>query len=253
MNALILTQKDNYLIIEMNQGKVNAIEHNLASDLQQAFTDANNNPDVKGVILTGRPHCFSAGLDVAFLATATIEELKDFWRAYMGALRAMVLLEKPFVAALTGYAPAGATIFALCADYRIMGKGEKHKIGMNEFNMSLQIPQMLSDVYAVQLGERMAWKTVQQAALFNSDEALEIGLVDESLEVEEVFPRAEKYLKRLMNVYLPVYKKTKRNLTKKLREVVNQDIEALVEEIAEDAQDPRAKQMAQMFAATLKK
>ena len=37
-------------------------------------------------------------------------------------LKAMVHYSKPFVCAITGFAPAGGTILTLCADYRIMAK-----------------------------------------------------------------------------------------------------------------------------------
>ena len=121
----------------------------------------------------------------------------------------MVRFSKPFVCAITGFAPAGGTIYALCADYRVMARGEKHVMGMHEFKMSMQIPEMLCDIYTYVLGEEQAWKFIQNARLFNSDEALKIGLVHQSEEVEAVEPEAEKQLLKLMRVYAPVYKKSK--------------------------------------------
>ena len=71
-----------------------------------------------------------------------------------------------------------------------------------EFKLQMQIPEMLCDVYAYHLGEIRAWKAVQNAELFNSDQALAVGLVDESVEVEEVMARAEKHLKKQMKILL---------------------------------------------------
>ena len=198
-----MIRKSNYAIVEINNGKVNAINESLGRDLIEAFGQLEEDDDIKGVILAGRPHCFSAGLDIVSLAQSDREGGKNFWRAYLGAVQCMIRFPKPLVCAITGYAPAGATILTLCADYRVMGKGAKHRIGMHEFKMSMLIPELLCDVYAYHLGEKVAWKAVQEAKLFSSDEALAMGLVDESVEVEEVVERAEKHLKKMMNVYLP--------------------------------------------------
>lgn len=253
MTSINVEYKANYAIVKIDNGKVNAINNPLAQDLRDIFLELEQKEEVKGVILSGRPHCFSAGLDVMNLAEGGVEGAEKFWKLYLGALQAMVRFSKPFVCAITGFAPAGATILTLCADYRIMGKGEKHRIGMNEFNMSLLIPEMLSDIYAYQLGERQAWNAVQNIKLFNSDEAMAIGLVDESVEVEEVLERAEKKLKRLMNVYLPVYSQTKANLRKGLLKIVDRDIEKMVAVILENVKDPATQMMIEMFKASLKK
>ena len=253
METLNIIRKSNYAIVEINNGKVNAINESLGRDLIESFGQLEEDDDIKGVILTGRPHCFSAGLDIVSLAQADREGGKDFWRAYLGAVQSMIRFPKPLVCAITGYAPAGATILTLCADYRVMAKGDKHKIGMHEFRMSMLIPEMMSDVYAYHLGEKQAWKAVQQARLFSSDEALEIGLVDESVEVEEVLGRAEKHLKKVMGVYLPVYAKSKEYFRKALLKLVDRPIEPMIETIAEGYDDPFVKQSMSMFLMSLKK
>lgn len=253
MNTIKIEYKDNYAIVELDNGKVNAISSELSGDLAKAFTELEKNEKVKGVILTGRPHGFSAGLDVVDLVSGGAEGSRKFWVNYHDALQAMVNFSKPFVCAITGYAPAGATIFTLCADYRIMGKGPKHVMGMHEFKMSLQIPEMLCDIYAYYMGEKEAWAAVQKAQLFNSDEALVAGLVNESVEVEEVLPRAIKHLKKQMNVYLPVFQETKQYMRRGLLAIVNKDTAPYVQAMVDNAEKPATKMMVEMFLASLKK
>lgn len=253
MKSLKLTINNNYAVVQIDHGKVNAIDTTLASELLQTFQELAENDEVKGVLLTGRPHCFSAGLNIMSLASGGIEGVKTFWGNYLRALQMMVRFPKPLVCAITGYAPAGATILTLCADYRIMGKGEKHVIGMHEFKMSMQIPELLCDIFAYHLGEKLAWELVQKAALLNSDEALEIGLVNESVEVDEVMERAEKALKKRIGVYGPVYQKSKNYFRKGLLKLVDRDIDAMVEVIAEDMADPFVMKSIEMFLTGLKK
>jgi len=212
--------KENYAIVQLNNGKVNAINTPLLKDLKQTFEALEKDESIKGAILAGRPNVFSAGLDVMSLATMNEEQMVDFWESYMYVMQALVSFSKPLVSAITGYAPAGATILILCTDYRVMGKGAKHVVGMHEFKMHMQIPEMLCDVYAYHLGELKAWKYVQQARLFNSDEALVEGLVDESVEVEEVMERAEKHLKKQIHVFHKVFSQSKKWFRKELSKVV---------------------------------
>ncbi len=253
MNTLKIERKGDYVIVELNNGKVNAINAELTKDLHTAFSELEQDETVKGAILAGRPGCFSAGMDVQAMATADLEGTKDLWRSYMIALRTMVHFSKPLVCAMTGYAPAGATILTLCADYRIMAKGAKHRVGMHEFKMSMVIPRMLANMYAYQLGETVAWEAVQNARLYTSDEAVTIGLVHESVEEAEVLPRAEQQLKKMLNVYLPTYQASKAMFRKGLHAIVDQDIDALTEEVAKSWDDPFTRQTMQLFLASLKR
>ncbi len=253
MKTLNISDDKGVRQILIDHGKVNAIDTQMLLDLNEAFIAAANNEEVKGILLTGRPNCFSAGLDVAHLATIGVDGCKEFWRQYLMLLQHMVRYPKPFVCAITGYAPAGATIFALCADYRVMGQGPKHKIGMHEFRMSMQIPELLCDIYAYHAGKRQAWENIQQARLLSSDEALAEGLINESVPVDEVLERANKHMALVQKVYAPAFIKTKRYLRRELLSIVDRDIDAMIEEIAADWSDPFVQQGLQMFAASLKK
>lgn len=252
MDTLNLEYKKDYVIVQIDNGKVNGITTQLLAELKDVFQKFETDDGVKGVILAGRPHCFCAGIDIVSIAKSTPQDMVVFWREFLGALQAMIRLSKPYVCAVTGYAPAGGTILACTGDYRIMGKGDKHKIGMHEFKMSLQIPECLSDIYAYTIGEKQAWEAVQKAKLFSSDEALAIGLVNESVAVEEVLPRAEKYLKKQMAVYDKVYRKSKKYFRKGLLKAVDFDIEERIPAIVSDYNDPKLKMMMEMFLASLK-
>ena len=253
VNTLKIHKKKGYIVVELDNGKVNALDTQIWKDLRETFRDLDKDNSVKGVILSGRPHCFSAGLDVMHLGQLDLEGLKLFWREALGALQTIVRFSKPLVGAVTGYAPAGATILALTTDYRIMGRGDKHVIGMHEFKMSMQIPEMLCDIYAYHMGEKEAWVAVQNAKWHNSDEAVSVGLVNESVEVDEVMGKAEKYIQKLIGVYGPVFQKSKEYLRRGLLKVVDINIEDHVAEIAKQADDPFVKQSMEMFLASLKK
>lgn len=252
--TLKVSTRDDYVIVQLDNGKVNAINTPLLKDLKAVFKDLDQDKDVKGVLLAGRPHGFSAGLDVVSLAKLEEAGHLDFWETYMEVMQLMVGFSKPLVCAITGYAPAGATILTLCTDYRVMGKGAKHVLGMHEFKLQMQIPELLCDVYAYYLGEVKAWNAIQQSRLFNSDEALAVGLVDESVEVEAVLPRAEKHLKSQIRIYNKVFHQSKKYFRKGLyKMVMDRDIKALAREQVAFSSDPYLTGMVKAFVHSLKK
>lgn len=252
METIKIEYKENYAIVQLDNGKVNAIDTKLSKELAETFRALETNDAIKGVILTGRPHGFSAGLDVLSMAGG-VKTATEFWTYHLDMLQVLVRFPKPFVCAITGYAPAGGTILACCADYRIMGKGEKHVIGMHEFKMSLPIPELLSRIYAYTIGERQAWKAVMNAQLFQAEAAQKIGLVDEVAEVEAVLPLAEKRLKKYMKVYLPMFAKTKRYLRRELLEAVDLKVEDMLPEILADFNDKEFVQYVAAFLQSLKR
>jgi len=251
--TLKIEKKENFAIVRLDNGKVNAINTALLEDLKTTFSALANDDKVRGLILSGKPHAFSAGLDVMGLATMNEEQMIEFWISYMEVMQMLVTFPKPLVSAITGYAPAGATILVLCTDYRVMGKGAKHVLGMHEFKMQMQIPEMLCDVYAYHLGELKAWKYIQQARLFNSDEALAAGLVDESVEVEVVLERAEKHLKKQIEVYHKVFQMSKKIFRRKLVDIVtSRDLAKLARETVEFNKDPQLQAKVMEFMMSLR-
>lgn len=250
--TLHVSINDRLATVTLDSGKVNAITTQLSRDLETAFLDLGGNDEVEGVVLAGKPNCFCAGLDVKLLATSDRDGLREFFATYLSALQTLVRFEKPLVAAVTGFAPAGGTIIALTADYRIMAQGPKHTVGMNEFNMSLQIPKMMGDIFAYYVGEATAWKNVQQARMYTAEEALPLGLVDEALDGEQVLPRAQEYCRQLMQVHPPVFQRTKRYLRRGLLAAVDHEVTAMVDVIEEDFDDPKFEQMMQLFVASLR-
>lgn len=250
--TLNISKTEGLATVTLDNGKVNAINTQLSRDLESAFLDLDGDDYISGVVLAGKRDCFCAGLDIKMLATSDEKQLKEFFSAYLSALQTMVRFDKPLVAAMTGYAPAGGTIIALTADYRIMARGAKHTVGMNEFNMSLQIPRMMADVYAYYRGEAAAWADIQHARMYTAEQAVTAGLVNEAADGNQVLAKAEAHCRQLMKVHYPVFKRTKRYLRRGLNETIKHGVNEMVDTIGEDFKDPAFKKMTATFVASLK-
>ncbi len=250
--TIIIHNREGYAIIQLNNGKVNVLNKAITDEVSAALSEMKMDDSIKGIIISGRPHCFCAGLDVVALATGGDEYVRDFWRSNFQMMLDLIHFPKPVVCAITGFAPAAGTILALCSDYRIMGKGDKHVLGMNEFKMSLSIPELYCDIYAYALGEDRAFALMQQAALYNSDIALDLGLIHESIEVDHVLNRAEEYMAQILQVDTDAFIET-RNLTKKgLVKHTAADMPRWMEAIEKSMLSPKTKQKFDFFMASLK-
>jgi len=249
---LITTIENNIAIVQLNNGKVNAISHQLVKELKESFLSLTENSSVNGVILTGHTGAFSAGLDVVEQAQMNEKETHAFWVDYYGALQAMVRYPKPFVCAITGFAPAGGTILTLCADYRIMAEEPKHVIGMHEFKLSMIVPELMMDLWCYTLGEQKAFQALQNAKLFTAQEALEENIVQAIAPADQVLSLAKKHLAKCLEVYGPVYIESKRLARKQLLALVDRDLDQMASEFIATGKDPELKRRVQAFAAQLK-
>ena len=171
---------------------------------------------------------------------------------YYSALQAMVRYPKPFVCAITGFAPAGGTILTLCADYRIMAQEPKHVIGMHEFKLSMIVPELMMDLWCYTLGEQKAFQALQNAKLFSAQEALEENIVQAIAPADQVLALAKKHLEKCLLVYGPVYIESKRLARKKLLALVDRDLDQMASEFVATGKDPDLKKRVQAFATQLK-
>ena len=89
--------------------------------------------------------------------------------------------------------------------------------------------------------------------LYTSDQALEVGLVNESVAVESVLERSELYLQKMLSIHTPVFTETKRSLRKNLLKLVDLDFTQLVEDVIDNLSDPFTQQVIQEFKNNLKK
>jgi enoyl-CoA hydratase/carnithine racemase len=141
------------------------------------------------VVLSGPPGRFSGGLDVPELLKLAEPALRQLWQEFFGLLRDLAASPVPTVAALTGHSPAGGTLLAIFTDYRIMAEGP-YKLGLNEVQVGLPVPEVLVRSLAYLVGTRQAARLAVGGLLLDPGEALRVGLIDEIAPAEEVLPRA---------------------------------------------------------------
>jgi len=194
--------------VTLNRPEVmNAINDELPVELAAAVARADADPGVHVIVLSGRGPAFCAGYDLSFYAEgngsgqATQEmpwdPIKDYsfmWantQHFMALWRAM----KPVVCKVQGFAVAGGSDIALCADMTIMG--ESAQIGYMPARV-WGCPTTAMWVY--RLGAERAKRMLFTGDRITGREAADMGLVLEAVPDEALDDRVEELAARMASV-----------------------------------------------------
>jgi enoyl-CoA hydratase/carnithine racemase len=125
--TLKTTLDDGILLVEMNRPeRRNALDETLQGELLEVFEAVATNPEVRGVILTGRGEAFSAGGDLSrFERDWNPAEFRVQSHELSRLIGAIERLEKPVVAAINGLATGAGTQLALSCDLRVASENAR--------------------------------------------------------------------------------------------------------------------------------
>jgi enoyl-CoA hydratase/carnithine racemase len=186
--------------LRLARAPVNALDPSLCQALVAAIR-AGVEGGAQGLVLSGGPKVFSAGMDVPFLLSLGDDRaaLTAAWEAFFAAARALAACPIPVAAAIAGHAPAGGCVLALCCDYRVMASGP-FRIGLNETQVGLVAPEGVQYLLRRLTGPHRAERLLVAGELVDADTALALGLVDELADVDQVVPRARAWLEPLLQL-----------------------------------------------------
>jgi enoyl-CoA hydratase/carnithine racemase len=208
-NAIEVERERGLLTLRLNRPeKKNALTRAMYSHLAEALKQADADPEINAVLITGSAECFTAGNDIA-----------DFIQQPPGNLDSPVfhfmlnLLEcrKPVIAAVAGAAVGIGTTMLLHCDLVYVSRDARLRmpfvnLGLcPEFGSSLILPRMLGHAKAAELlllgegfsGEQAAQWGIATEAL-GSGEATLAKAREMALRFESLPPEAVRVSKQLM-------------------------------------------------------
>ncbi|MCQ2969705.1 MAG: short-chain-enoyl-CoA hydratase [Clostridium sp.] len=189
-NNVLLKKEDNIAIVTINRPKaLNALNSETLKELNTIIEDLENDKNIYCVILNGSG-------EKSFVAGADIEEMKDldskggkeFGLLGNKVFRRLENLNKPVIAAISGFALGGGCELAMACDIRIAS--EKAKFSQPEAGLGItpgfggtqRLPRLI--------GEGKAKELIYTCAMVNADEALSIGLVNKVVPLEKLMDEA---------------------------------------------------------------
>jgi enoyl-CoA hydratase/carnithine racemase len=184
---------EDVLELRLERPPANALSPELIAALEERVRRAPAR-GVRGLVLSGRPGMFSAGLDVPLFLGLDRPGARAAWRGFLDLMRALSETPLPLACAVTGHAPAGGCVLALCCHWRVMARGSS-RIGLNEVAVGVRVPEPIWAAARQAVGPRIAERMCTGAELFEAERALALGLVDELAPPEEVVPRAREWVR----------------------------------------------------------
>jgi enoyl-CoA hydratase len=172
----------------------NTLTRQVCREIASAATELGERDDVTVVIVFGGHEIFSTGDDLSELRTLNAAEAIVAGDVCRHAVDAVAAIPKPTVAAVTGYALGSGLTLALAADWRV--SGDNVKFGATEILDGRAPTDGATHRLTRAVGESSAKDLVFSGRFVGAEEALTMGLVDETVAPDHVFDAALAWARR---------------------------------------------------------
>jgi enoyl-CoA hydratase/carnithine racemase len=212
------TVEDPVAIITMNRPEaLNALTGRMMAEIRHALAEAEADPAVVGIVLTGAGRGFCAGADIAGLdATASgdtgeaedLSALKanpgdpDMGENFRVTYTYILSVQKPVIAAINGPCAGLGFCYALLCDMRFAERQAKFTTAFSQRGLiaehasSWLLPRLIGPGKALDL----LWS----ARKFLAEEAYELGVVERVVDTGQALDAAVAYIRELAAVASPM-------------------------------------------------
>src|SRR5271155_4317666 len=194
MNLVNFAVEENLAIVTINRPEVrNAIDRPTAEALAEAFHRFEHDGALAVAILTGAGGCFCAGADLKAVSTGTGNRLTPDGDGPLGCTR--MLLSKPVIAAVEGYAVAGGLELALWCDMRVAARDATFGVFCRRFGVPLidggtvRLPRLI--------GMSNALDMILTGCGVSGDEALRMGLANRLVDRGQALASAKELARQI--------------------------------------------------------
>ena len=176
-----------------NRTASNALSRDVLQQLGGHLDQAEKDPEARAVILTGAgDKTFSAGADIAYLSTASPEEVRAYAYSAIVLTEKIEALGKITVAAINGHALGGGLEIAEACTFRIavhgaqLGHPEVRIGAIAGFGGTSRLPRLI--------GRSKAMEMLLTGETVSAHEALATGLINRAVSHHELVAESEKLL-----------------------------------------------------------
>lgn len=206
MNASVNSkEEEKYVLITINNGKANAISHEVIDGIHSGLDLAEENKKI--VILTGTEGIFSGGFDLKVMKSSPKNALELVTKGSRLSIR-MLSFPLPIITACNGHAIAKGAFLLLSSDYRIGASGD-FKIGLNEVLIGMTMHYAGIAIAKARLSEVFLNRSVNNAEIYNPETAVTAGFLDKIVPEKNVLPTAIKVAELFYQLNFNAHKETK--------------------------------------------
>jgi 2-(1,2-epoxy-1,2-dihydrophenyl)acetyl-CoA isomerase len=219
------------LLVMNRPEKLNALNSELATALNQALEKIGKDESVRVVVLSGAGRAFCAGGDLAVIGKGReardIRQLEPILRAGMGAVLRMRMIPQPVIAAVYGAAAGAGMNIALAADMRIASDdavfGQNFaKVGLfPDYGGTHFLPQLVGPAKAAEL--------FYTGDMINAQTALQLGIVNRVVAAAQLETEVRAFAAKIAAGPPLAIRAAKQTLFGSEKEALNRALEAEVQ------------------------
>lgn len=187
-NILLIEFRDGVLRLTLNRPKVNAFNFELIAALQAGFKQAERDPQVRCVLLSGSGNTFSAGQDLKEFRPGEVSIREHLIRTYNTLVLQIRGLEKPVLAAINGPVSGAGLGVALACDLRLAADTARFVVGFS--GIGLAPDSAVSLLLPAMIGLGRAEEFTFSNAPISAEQALAWGLVNRVAPASELAGQA---------------------------------------------------------------
>ena len=199
---LIYERKDAICYLTLNRPeKLNALNDVMMAELREAFATIEVDPEIRVVVLTGAGRAFSAGFDIERGpgGLSPQESQPDLWRehlkSHIDTFMMVWNLSVPVIAAVNGYALAGACELVQICDIKIAS--ERAVLGEPEIRAGVG-PPLLITPFSVGLAK--AKELLLTGDTIDAHEAARLGMVNRVVPHDQLMMECERTARKIINI-----------------------------------------------------
>ena len=191
-------KKEGYALITLNRpDKLNALNNQLFTELDQAITAIELDRDIRAVLITGEGKAFAAGADIKELHESDERSGKHFSEHGSNVMARLEAMNIPVVAAINGFALGGGCELTMSCHIRYAGKSAK--LGQPEVNLGILPGYGGTQRLTRLVGPAKSMELNLTGDMIGADEAKRIGLVNEVFEDDELMEKATALVNKIIS------------------------------------------------------
>ena len=177
--------------------KRNALRFQTVRELLQAFEEAESDPDINVVVLTGAgDEAFCAGGDLQDVGALTVGDASIFFHIFMKMLVTLRSMPKPVIAAINGHCIGGGHELNLVCDLAIASEDASFcdgtsRVGSTGIMGPAQLLPML-------IGDRRAREVIFLSRTYTAYDAERMGWVNRVVKKEDLMPEVDAWCDELL-------------------------------------------------------
>jgi enoyl-CoA hydratase/carnithine racemase len=154
---------------------LNTFNFPLATELNQALLEVDQDRRARVVLLKGAGKAFCAGIDVGFIPGKSVNEYREWIECMLAPLVTISRMRKPVIAQVHGVAAANGAGLVAAADLAIAS--DKARVGLTAINVGLNCVGPVIPVSRA-LGRKKALEMLLFGELIPAPEAMQMGLIN---------------------------------------------------------------------------